>query len=127
MGDGAGVGMDGGRSFGGIANAEAAAEINAAKGDAVAGEFADVGDEKRKGAAKGSEGEDLGADVRADAVPGNPAGVAMGEIEAASVVPGKAEFVVMLAGGDVAMASGEDVWIDAEGGEGSRRARSGPS
>src|SRR5713101_1428382 len=51
--------------------------------------------------------------MRADAAPTNPARAAMGEIKTVSGGPIQAEFVVMIYGGNVGMAAGPDVGIDA--------------
>ena len=53
--------------------------------------------------------------MRADSLPGNVIGAGLVEVEAASLVPIDAEFVAMMASGDVGMGAGLDVWVDAEG------------
>ncbi len=115
-GEGAGVGVECGGAFAGVADAEAAAEVEIVECDAGAGELADVAREATEGAAEGSEVEDLRADVSADAAPLDPARVAMGEVEAEGVAPVHAEFVAAMAGGDVRVTAGFDVGIDANGG-----------
>src|SRR5579864_7866160 len=51
--------------------------------------------------------------MRADTTPTNPARAAMSEIETVGGRPIQAEFVVMVSGGNVGMAAGPDVGIDA--------------
>ena len=54
----------------------------------------------------------------ADSLPFDPARVAMGQVEAAGVWPIDAEFVLMTACGDVAMAARPDIGIYSDGGWG---------
>src|SRR5271155_601424 len=81
--------------------------------------FCELADERRDadyGAAEGRESQDLRADVGADSLPGNMVGARFVEVEISRVVPVDAEFVAVMAGGDVGVGAGLDVGIDAEGG-----------
>src|SRR5277367_5979241 len=83
--------------------------------------FCQLADESRDadyGAAEGRESQDLRADMGADSLPGNMVGARLVEVEISRVVPVNAEFVAVMAGGDVGVAAGLDVGIDAEGGGG---------
>src|SRR5271169_519208 len=90
--------------------------------------FCELADESRDAdysAAEGREAEDLRTDVGADSLPGNMIGARFVEIEILRVVPVNAEFVPMMSGGDVGVAAGLDVGIDAEGGGGAEFEASG--
>ena len=111
-----------------VANAESAAAIEIAERDARARKFAHKSSQARQSAAVRSKRQNLRSDMRADSLPVDPARIAVLKIEAARGLPINSKFVAMMSGGNVRMAAGFDVRIDADGRRGAhaqaRRLRS---
>src|SRR6202044_59857 len=91
------------------------ADVDVIEADSIAREIFDIRGEAREGAAIRSDAENLRADVRGDSAPDDRAGILVGEGKAAGLGPVDAKFVVMMAGGNVRVAAGEHVGIDADG------------
>ena len=58
---------------------------------------------------------DLRANVRADALPANPSGIAVLGVQFASSGPIETKFVLVMSSGNMRMAAGLHVGIDADG------------
>jgi len=114
-GHGASVGRRGHGALIPVAHAKAAAEVEVAQGNAGARQLYDVAGQARECTAKGRQSQNLRADVRADALPVNPARAAMHQVEPPGVGPIHAELVLVVTGGNVRVSAGHDVGIDAYG------------
>src|SRR5712664_2436624 len=93
------------RLFIGIAHAEAAAEIKIAQLDSGIGKLTEMARQPREGAAEGSEAQNLRTDMSADAAPFDPPRIPVLQIQSMRSIPIDAEFVAVVAGGDVRVAA----------------------
>ncbi len=96
-GERAGVGADARGIFPRIAHAEAAAEVQIAQVNARTGQFGEVARQALEAALEGSDSQDLRTKVRADALPLDPAGIAVLQIQTPRVRPVDAKLVLMVA------------------------------
>ena len=80
------------------------------------GKFGEVARQASETAFEGSDSQDLRTKVRADALPLDPAGVAVLQIQTPRIGPVDAKLVLMVTGRDVPVASGHHVRIHADGG-----------
>ena len=106
----------------GVAHAEAAAKIEIFQIDSQFAKFANERDKTRERLLKLAKSSDLRANVRAETAPPNPPGIAVLNVELARGRPIETKFVLVVAGGDVRVAAGLDVGIDADGDTGSSAA-----
>ena len=96
-----------------VGNAQPAAEVDVLDGVAVGTQLADQVDEQREGVVERLQFGDLAADMGVDAGDAD-AGQRRGPgVDMAGALPGYAEFVLGLAGRDLAMGPGIDVRVDA--------------
>src|SRR3974390_692946 len=103
------------RTFRRVANPQSAPGIKVAERDASTRKLAHKSNEARQCAAVRCERHNLRADMRADSLPVDPAGTPMLQVEPARRFPIDSKFVAMMSGGNVRMATGNDVRIDADG------------
>ena len=85
-------------------------------------EVAHIRRQPRERPAIRSDAQDLRADVRGDSAPGDPARILVREIQPARLRPIDAEFVMVMARGDVRMPARQHVGIHANRHRGSRAA-----
>src|SRR5256885_14836680 len=98
-----------------IAHAETAAEIKIAQLDSGIGKVTEMAHQARERTAEGSEVQNLRTDMSADAAPFDPARIPILQIQSARSIPIDAEFVAVVASGDVRMAARFDVGGYADG------------
>src|ERR1700739_3037826 len=98
-----------------IANAQSAAAIDIAQRNSRARKITHKSGEARQRAAVRIHRKNLRTDMRADSLPVNPSRTAVLQIKFAPGFPVNSKFVAMVPRGDVRMAAGLDVRIDANG------------
>src|ERR1700674_834670 len=98
-----------------VANSESTAAIEVTERDARARKLAHKSSQTRQSAPVRCKRQNLRSDMRADSLPVDPARIAMLEIEAARGLPVNPKLVAMVSSGNVRMAAGLDVRIDADG------------
>src|SRR5215472_9557663 len=96
-----------------VANAHAAADIDDFKTNAACRQFAHMRGQLAERPATGSRAQNLRAEVSADAAPDNPSRIILLEIKAARRIPVHSKFMVVLAGGNVLVAAGGNIGVDA--------------